>query len=91
MPYKAMTIATIDNINSKTVLICFIFIKYMDCFTYRKVFQYLNENFLIDPVIIHTDYENALSVAIKESKFFNSQVIHVRCFFDFIKSIREKI
>lgn len=42
-----MTIAAIDNKNSRTLLICFVFIKYMDSFTYRKVFQYLNENFSI--------------------------------------------
>ena len=84
-----MTIAAVDNKNSRTLLICFVFIKYMDSFTYRKVFQYLNENFSFNPIIIHTDYENALSVAIKESKFFKNQIIHVRCLFHFIKSIRE--
>ena len=86
-----MTIATIDNINSKTLLIFFVFMKYMDSITYKKVFQYLNENISFDPYIIHKDYENALSVAIQESKFFNNQIIHVRCLFHLIKSIRDKI
>ena len=86
-PYKAMTIAAVDNKNSRTLLICLAFIKYMDSFTYRKVFQYWNENFSFNPI----NYENALSIAIKESKFFKNQIIHVRCLFHFFKSIREKI
>ena len=43
------------------------------------------------PTIIPTDFENALSYAIKESKFFENEVIHIRCLFLFMKVIRDKL
>ena len=90
-PSKAITIATIDKENDKTILICFAFIKFMDHITYKKVFQYLHENYGFQPKIIHIDYENAFAIPIKESEIFLGEIIHIRCLFHLIKSIRDKI
>ena len=45
----------------------------MDIVSYKKIFKYLYENLGFDPLIIHTDYEAALSIAINESEFFTNK------------------
>ena len=47
--------------------------------------------FSFNPKIIHTDYESALGKAIKESIFFKNKPIHIKCFFHFVKAVRDKI
>ena len=69
-------------------MLCIISIS--DSLSYKKIFQYLNENLGFDPLIIHTDYEVSLALAIKESKFFSNKVLHIRCLFHLIKAIRDK-
>ena len=57
-------------------------------FCFIKIFR---TNFPFNPCIIYTDFENSLAVAIRESNFFNNAIIYVRCFFHFMKAIREKM
>ena len=64
--------------------------KYLDKISYYKIFQYLYDNFHFDPVIIHSDYENSLALAIKEAKYFSNEIIHIRCLFHFMQAIRDK-
>ena len=90
-PNKLLTIATVDKINNKTILIAFIIFKYMDEESYYRIFKYLNKNFCFSPKYIHTDYEIALEQAIKKSEFFDKNLLHIKCFFHFIKSLREKL
>ena len=90
-PYKLLSLASIDNNNNKTKIICFVFIKYLDSITYERVFKYLNDNYKFNPRIIHSDFENAINVAIKNSNFFKYSIIHVKCFFHFTKSIKDKL
>ena len=40
-PYKLMTIASINYQEKKTVLICFILLKFLDKISYYKILQYL--------------------------------------------------
>ena len=89
-PYKFMTIASINYQENKTVLICFILLKFLDQISYYKIFQYLHENLSFNPTIIHTDYESSLAAAIKESNFFSNEIIHIRCIFHFMQAIRNK-
>ena len=63
----------------------------MDCESYFRIFKYLNENYWFSPLYIHIDYEIALEQAIKDSSFFNKNFLHIKCFFHFIKSLREKL
>ena len=51
-PYKLMSISTLDNINKKTILIGFVFFIFMDAISYQKIFQYLNENYEFNPIIV---------------------------------------
>ena len=90
-PNKLLTIATVDKINNKTILIAFIIFKYMDIESYYRIFKYLNENYGFSPKYIHTDYEIALEQAIKKSEFFDKNLLHIKCFFHFVKSLREKL
>ena len=46
---------------------CFILLKYMDEFSYNKIFNYLYENFNFKPMIIHTDFEKSLISSIKKN------------------------
>ncbi len=45
-------------------------LKYLDKISYLKIYKYLNENFNFNPIILHSDFENALSLAKRESNFF---------------------
>ena len=90
-PYKLLTIATLDNKKNKTILIGFVLFKYKDYKSFIKIFEYLNGNYNFDPLILHSDYENGINLALKKAKFFKNKIIHIKCFFHFIKSIREKL
>ena len=46
-----------------------ILLKYLDNITYQRIFEYLNLNFNFDPMIIHTNFEKAIGIAIKNNKF----------------------
>ena len=84
-----MTIATIDNKENRTILICFFI--FMDSISYTKIFKYLNENYNFNPKKIHCDYERAIELAIKNSKFFKYEIMIVKCFFHFVKAIRDRL
>ena len=45
---------------------------------------------MINPTIIHTDYECSIGAAIKELKFFTNEIIHIRCIFHINQAIRNK-
>ena len=89
-PYKLLIISAIDEINN-TILIMMILLKYLDNITYERILDYLHLNFNFEPNIIHTDYEKALGIAIKNNKFFKKNLIHSRCFFHFNKMIRSRL
>ena len=89
--YKLMTIAGLDKLNNKTMIICFIFIKYLENITYYRTFKYLKENYDFNPKIIHTDFENSLSLAIKNCEFFDKNLIQIKCFFHLVKAVVDKI
>ena len=74
-----MTLASIDERNIRTVLLCFILFIYMDWTSYLNIFKYLNELYKFNPSIIHTDYEKSLEIAIKKSDFFSEKIIHICC------------
>ena len=86
-----MTIAGLDKLNNKTMIICFIFIKYLENITYYRTFKYLKENYDFNPKIIHTDFENSLSLAIKNCEFFDKNLIQIKCFFNFLKAVVDKL
>ena len=79
-PYKMMSIATIDYDNNTTILVGFVNLKYIDSQSILNVFKYLNENFNFNPKIIHSDFDNAIATAVKNSNFFKIKIIHVKCF-----------
>lgn len=66
-PYKLMTITSINYQENKTVLICFILLKFLNKISYYKILQYLHENLSFNPTIIHIDYECSLAAAIKDA------------------------
>ena len=63
----------------------------MDHISYSKIFTYLNENHKFTAKIIHSDYEKAISLAIKEIKCFDKNIIHSRCFFHFSQMVKNKL
>ena len=63
----------------------------MDSETYIRILKLLNDNYLFNPKVIHTDYESALDKAIKESSFYKNKPINIKCFFHFVKLIKNKI
>ena len=86
-----MIIASINYVENKTVLICFILLKYLDKISYYKIFQYLNENLSFNPSIIHSDFESSLASAINEAKFFTNDIIHVICLFHFMQAKKSQM
>ena len=90
-PYKLMTIATLDNENNKTILIAFVLFINIDNILYLKIFKFLNEIYNFNPIIIHTDYERAIELALKKCSFLKNSIINLKCFFHFAKTVREKL
>ena len=41
----------------------------MDSVSFLKIFEYLNNNFNFNPLILHSDYEKGVDLALKK-KFF---------------------
>ena len=87
-PYKLFIIAGLAEEENKTIINCFILLKYADEYAYDKIFNYLYENFGFKPKIIMSDYELALHSSIKNNKNFKDNIIHVKCFFHFTKMIK---
>ena len=63
----------------------------MNSESYKRILKILNDNFDFNPKIIHSDYEYVLDKAINGATFFKKKPIHLKCFFHFLKAIREKI
>ena len=84
-----MAFEIIDNEKNKTILICFILFQFMDSVSYINVFKYLYELFDFNPYIIHMDYEKALITAIHKTECFIKDIIHIKCYFQFVKSLSE--
>ena len=69
-------------------MLIFVFIKYLDNISYNKIFNYLNENFKFKPDIIHSNYEKALHLGIKENKY-TQNALNIKCFFHYTQMIRK--
>ena len=82
-PYKLFVISGIPKSTNIPKIFTLILTKYSDHITYGKIFDYLFVNYEFKPKILHTDFENALSLALKENSNFKNNVIHTRCFFTF--------
>ena len=65
--------------------------KYTDNIAYSNKFNYLNINNGLKPKIIHTDFENSLTLAIKENKNIGNNLIHTRCFFHYSQMIKKNL
>ena len=89
-PYKLLIISAIDENNFSSIIL-FILIKFLDKIAYERIFDYIYLNFNFDPNIIHTDFEKAMALAIKNNKYFKKTLIHSRCFFHYSKMIRGKL
>ena len=85
-----MTITSLNE-NNKSQLCCFVFYKYQDKISYERIFTFLKENYNFIPDIIHTDYEYSLYTVFDNKNIFNKKIIHVFCFFHYIKAIKEKL
>ena len=66
-PYKLLILAAIDK--NRLILLIFILIKYLDSIAYKRIFNYLNNNFEFNPNIIHTHFEKAMQEVIKKINF----------------------
>ena len=77
--------------HNKPKIISLVLTKYTDHISYSKIFTYLNENHKFTAKIIHSDYEKAISIEIKENKFFDKNIIHSRCFFHFSQMLKNKL
>lgn len=90
-PYKLFAVIGISKIHNKPKIICLVLSNYMDHISYSKIFTYLNENHKFTAKIIHSDYEKAISLAIKENKSFDKNIIHSRCFFHLSQMVKNKL
>ena len=90
-PYKVMKIATLDNEHNKTILIGFVLFIYMDNILYLKIYKYLNEIYKFNLIIVYTNYERVIELALKIYTFLKNSIINLKCFFHFSKAMREKL
>ena len=87
-PYKLLILSGIPKKIKTPIMLIFVFIKYLDNISYNKLFNYLNENFKFKPDIIHSDYEKALHLGIKENKY-TQNALNIKCFFHYTQMIRK--
>ena len=90
-PYKLFVISGIPKSTNIPKIFTLILTKYSDHITYGKMFDYLFVNYEFKPKILHTDFENALSLALKENSNFKNNVIHTRCFFHFSNMLKKNL
>ena len=88
-PYKLFVIIGLPKKENKPKVFTMILTKYLDQISYSKIFTYLFENHNFNPKILHSDYENAIAVAIKNTKVFNENLIHSIFFFHFSNMIKK--
>ena len=69
----------------------YIFYKYSDIISYKRIFSYIRDNFKFIPDIIHTDYEKSLYNAFLKENTSNKKILQTFCFFHYIKAIRENM
>ena len=86
-----LTICSFDISNNIVKLCGFVCYKYQDIISYERIISFLKENYNFVPKINHTDYEYALYKAFDNTKIYEKGVIHIFCYFHYIKSIREKM
>ena len=65
--------------------------RYIDNITYSKIFDYLNVNYGFQPKIIHSDFEKAITLAIKNNKLLGNGLIHTRCFFHYSWMVKKNL
>ena len=90
-PYKLLTISIFNNKENVVKFCCFIAFKYQDIISYERIISFLKEHYNFYPGIIHTDYEYALYKAFDNKNIYEKGVIHIFCFFHYIKAIIEKM
>ena len=90
-PYKLLSLAGYNDIENKVYILGFIAVKYLDITSYTGTFKYLKDNFKFNPLVIHTDFEKSLGIAIKKANFFDREIINIKCFFHFVKSLMGKL
>ena len=90
-PYKLLIISGLPINNKIPRLLTFVLIKYLDKYSYDKLFNFLHDNFGFMPEIIHTDFEKSLYAAIKNNIYMKDKTIHTKCFFHFTQMIRKKM
>ena len=61
--------------------------KYNDSKSYDKLITYLIDNFNFCEKIIHSDFENALNISIKNHYILKNDIIHIKCLFHFSQKI----
>ena len=86
-----IVLAGLPKKEKKPSLLCFILLKYLDIEAYDKLICYLNENFNFEPKIIMTDFEHAISSAIKKNKITRDLTIHLKCLFHFSQMVAKKL
>ena len=89
-PYKLFIISGLKKEETKTFLILFVLIKYLDFESYDRFFTYLNINFKFEPKIIHSDFELALSKSIMIN-MHTKNAIHVKCLFRYSQMIKKQL
>ena len=84
---KLMVLCGYNAINKKTVLCCFILLQNEKEFTFKKIFEYLRDNYSFNPPKIMCDFRLSQINACKN--IFPNCLIHC-CFFHFSQCIWNK-
>ena len=86
-----MVISGLTKKLKKPTLICFILIKYKGHISYDKIITYLYDNFKFFTKIIHSGFEKAIAISIKNNIYIKNDVIHIKCLFHFSRMIKCKL
>ena len=88
--YKMLTISKLNKKNNNTNILAFIFLKYEDYNSLKKVFTYFIEMYEFDPKIVNIDFSNSLHKLFFNVTLFKNKLI-ILCFFHFTQAIVKRM
>lgn len=89
--YKLLTISGLNKHNNNTNILAFIFLKYEDYNSLKKIFSYFIEMYDFAPKIVNIDFSNALHKVFSDETVFKNKPIIIHCFFHFTQAIVKKM
>ena len=89
--YKLLIISGLNKKSNNTNILAFIFLKYEDYDSLKKIFTYFIEMYGFAPKIVNIDFSNSLHKLFSDDTVFKNKPIIIHCFFHFTQAIVKRM